>query len=155
LSWIIAPFFWRLADAPHLLESQWLLLSASLPHLRQEGMIGAAVASAVHEMLGQVGANELRERAERWCASMPYADGLLRPSAVRRFARKVGESAFATELEDIEQLRSHDIPDANILDIVFAVGVWAALARLERLADALPDETPRHPEVAPKNWTRQ
>ncbi|HUG70811.1 MAG TPA: hypothetical protein VMM76_23890 [Pirellulaceae bacterium] len=138
-------FFWDLTDAPHLLETQWLLLSASLLHLQQERAIGGAVASAIHEMLGQVGANELRERAERWCESMPYADGLARPSAVRNFARKVGESAFATELDDIERLRSHDIPDTIILDIVFAVGVWAALARLERLADALHDETPWHP----------
>lgn len=139
-------FFRDLSAAPHLLETQKLLLEASLPRLRQDETIGAPVTRAVCEMLEAVGANELRACTARWRSSLPSADGSPISSAILEFARKISESAYATEHHDIERLRSLGIPDASILDIVFAIAIWAGLGRLERLVKVVPREIPSRPE---------
>jgi alkylhydroperoxidase family enzyme len=143
-------FFRELAAAPHLLEVQRAMLSASV---RTSGPDMSMLMKAGLIALDEIQAPVLGGRVAAWIRSRNLGsaenvlersrgevpDGLgRREVATLRFARDVSRHSYRITSERINELRACGLKDEEILDLVFNVALWNACGRLEILLTGIP-----------------
>jgi alkylhydroperoxidase family enzyme len=147
-------FFIRLRQAPHLLESQRVLLDALLARGVSERPDRYLASFLIPGLVAvdEIGAPVLRKRLLRSIHelgdtpefTLEWVRGpapiLARKEAViALFARDVTSRSHCITRKRVDELRACGLGDADVLDLVCSIAMWNACARLEIL---LPDAAP-------------
>jgi alkylhydroperoxidase family enzyme len=142
-------FFYRLRETPHLLRSEREFFEAIT---EVHGARPCRFVAAGCVVLEEVSRSTLRDRIDDWLRrsdSGPPArllgvargedDGRDRlESETLRFARDMTLRPSGLTRQRVEGLRSCGLSDEEILDSAFAIALWNALGRTERLLERKP-----------------
>jgi alkylhydroperoxidase family enzyme len=147
--------FHHLKTVPYLLETLRDLLEALLRPDGEEAGIQLdrdQFMTSGLVVLHEVGAWQFREQVAGWFRrrDLAWPDRILemaegtasnpgsQESVIPRFARDVTRWSYRVTPERIDELRSHNLGDEDILDLVSGIALWNAFGRLEILLAGLP-----------------
>ena len=136
--------FQVLTEVPPFLAALSDLAVTSIRKTQGDEALRWAIGKQGQDACRRIGSSQLASQFTAWLDSNEYTDCANRAvlSAIDDFASAVDVNASQMDRSPIARLRDVGLSYERILDLVFGVSVWNAIAPLERLVEARLDDQP-------------